>query len=113
MLIMATPRKEAEAKAYNQLEQMQLKEKALDRPSRLSGGQRQRVSIARALANDPTLILADEPTGNLDQETAGSVAEILFAACKRTNTTILMATHNETLAATMDRTLRLSSHSLQ
>ena len=73
----------------------------------LSGGERQRVAIARALANDPALILADEPTGNLDSRTGHEVMEVLHAARKRTGATLVLVTHNLELCAGADRHVRL------
>ncbi|HIF11379.1 MAG TPA: ATP-binding cassette domain-containing protein, partial [Sneathiellales bacterium] len=75
----------------------------------LSGGEQQRVAIARALVNDPVLILADEPTGNLDQETAARVLDALLKLVRERGLAALIATHNEELAATMDRQLHLDN----
>jgi lipoprotein-releasing system ATP-binding protein len=77
------------------------------RPAELSGGEQQRVALARALANAPRLLLADEPTGNLDPETAGQVFEVLMRLVRETGLAALIATHNPDLAARMDRRLRL------
>ncbi len=77
-------------------------------PSQLSGGEQQRVAIARALINDPPLLLADEPTGNLDENTAASVSSLLFGLAKRRGLAVLMATHNTGLAAACHRTARLA-----
>ena len=73
------------------------------RPSELSGGEQQRVAIARAVANAPLLLLADEPTGNLDPETAGYVFEALQALVRQSGLAALIATHNHEIAALMDR----------
>ncbi len=84
-----------------------LSERASHRPGRLSGGEQQRVAIARALANNPAILLADEPTGNLDPETADAVFEQLMSLVRQNNLAALVATHNMALAARMDRTLAL------
>ncbi|MGC8762913.1 MAG: ABC transporter ATP-binding protein [Acidobacteriota bacterium] len=76
-------------------------------PSKLSGGEQQRVALARALLNGPRLLLADEPTGNLDEETAGQVFGLLLDLRKRRGLTVLLATHNAGLAAACDRAVRL------
>jgi lipoprotein-releasing system ATP-binding protein len=77
------------------------------RPSQLSGGEQQRVAVARALANRPALILADEPTGNLDEATADVVLGEFLKLVRLEGSAALIATHNERIAAKMDRTLRL------
>lgn len=82
-------------------------EKRKSYPSELSGGQQQRVALARALANKPALILADEPTGNLDSHTTIEVMGLLKASSKKYNQTILMVTHNEAIAQTCDRMIRI------
>ena len=80
----------------------------LDRfPDEISGGEQQRVAIARALVHEPDLIIADEPTGNLDVETAEQVLAVLGAACRERRTTLLMATHSSDVAATADRVVRI------
>jgi lipoprotein-releasing system ATP-binding protein len=86
-----------------------LAERASHRPAELSGGEQQRVAIARALANAPRLLLADEPTGNLDPETAGHVFDMLIGLVRGTKLAALIATHNLDLAARMDRTYRLDA----
>ena len=79
------------------------------RPSRLSGGEQQRVAIARAIANQPAVLLADEPTGNLDHDTADSVFESLLDIVRTTGLAALVATHNMALAERMDRRLALEN----
>lgn len=81
-------------------------------PNELSGGQQQRVALARALANKPALILADEPTGNLDSRTTVEVIGLLKESCRRYNQTILMVTHNEGIAQTCDRIIRIEDGKL-
>ncbi len=109
MMIAGQTRKKAEDRASKMLEALGLGHRLDHRPARLSGGEQQRVSIARALANRPKLLLADEPTGNLDPETAESVFRMLETLVRKTGVAMLMATHNPELAARMDRTLRLQS----
>lgn len=89
------------------LKELGLWEKRKSYPNELSGGQQQRVALARALANKPALILADEPTGNLDSRTAIEVMGLLKSSSKTYNQTILMVTHNEALAQTCDRLIRI------
>ncbi len=86
-----------------------LKDRAGHRPAELSGGEQQRVAIARALANQPELLLADEPTGNLDSSTAANIIALLMDHSQQHQTTVVLVTHDEELATTFaDRTLRLS-----
>ena len=82
------------------------------RPAALSGGEQQRVAFCRALANGPSLLLADEPTGNLDPETSDQVFDILLELVRGTGLAALIATHNLSLAARMDRTLTLKNGQL-
>ena len=100
-------RGEARRRAVELLAMVQLKERADHRPGRLSGGEQQRVAIARAVANAPRVLLADEPTGNLDASTAETVFRQLLALVRETGMAALIATHNPELAARMDRTLHL------
>jgi putative ABC transport system ATP-binding protein len=83
------------------------------RPNHLSGGQQQRVAIARALANKPQLILADEPTGNLDSQTGKMIFDLLHNLSKSENTTIIVVTHDEEIAGKTDRTFRLEDGKLK
>ena len=89
------------------LKELGLWEKRKSYPNELSGGQQQRAALARALGNKPAIILADEPTGNLDSRTAIEVMGLLKSSSKKYNQTILMVTHNEALAQTCDRLIRI------
>ena len=93
--------------AMNWLEMVGLKDRANHYPSMLSGGEQQRVAIARALAFGPPLLLADEPTGNLDAETGKVVIDILFKIVREKKTTMILVTHDEELASRADRIIRL------
>ncbi len=98
---------EAEAHAIHMLAEVGLADRLNHRPSQLSGGEQQRVAIARALANGPKLLLADEPTGNLDESTADRVFETLLETVRKTGLSALIATHNPELASRMDRQIHL------
>jgi lipoprotein-releasing system ATP-binding protein len=111
-LILGLSRKEAEDRAKQLLESLGIDERADHRPAQLSGGEQQRVAIARAVANGPRLLLADEPTGNLDPPTAERVFEQLLSLVRQSGVAALIATHNLELAARMDRTLRLMDGAL-
>ncbi len=100
-------RSQARVRAADLLAMVQLKDRADHRPGRLSGGEQQRVAIARAVANAPRVLLADEPTGNLDAETADVVFRQLLTLVRETGMAALIATHNPELAARMDRTVHL------
>lgn len=100
-------RAEARRRAAELLGMVQLKERADHRPGRLSGGEQQRVAIARAVANAPRVLLADEPTGNLDASTADAVFRQLLGLVRETGMAALVATHNPELASRMDRTVTL------
>jgi lipoprotein-releasing system ATP-binding protein len=106
-MIAGTSRAVAARRAAELLERVGLSARASHRPGRLSGGEQQRVAIVRAIANAPRVLLADEPTGNLDPSTAGIVFAELIRLVRDTGLAVLMATHNPELAARMDRTLRL------
>ena len=103
----------AAKKAEELLDSLWLSERLHHRPAKLSGGEQQRVAIARALANDPALILADEPTGNLDPVTADNVLKLLLEAAKKRGVAALVATHNPQLASRMDRTVTLEKGALR
>src|SRR5882672_2690013 len=94
-----TPASEAEAKGRELLERVGLKERMEHKPYELSGGEQQRVAIARALINEPQLILADEPTGNLDSHTGQEIIELLCALRGEKQTTLIIATHDSKVAA--------------
>ena len=98
---------DATARANELLGALGLGERLSHRPSQLSGGEQQRVAVARALANRPALVLADEPTGNLDEATADRVFDEFVSLVRGQASAALVATHNERLAARMDRVLRL------
>lgn len=99
---------EAMARAEELLRTVGLGERLSHRPAELSGGEQQRVAVARALANRPALLLADEPTGNLDPETAEQVFAVLIGLARDTGLAALVATHNHDLAQRMDRVVRLA-----
>ena len=94
-------------RAAELLERVGLAERASHLPAEMSGGEQQRVAICRALVNHPRVLLADEPTGNLDPETAGRVFDMLLEVVRETGLAALIATHNHALASRMDRTVRL------
>lgn len=103
------PKAEAEARAMELLGKVGVAPRAGHRPAALSGGEQQRVAFCRALANQPKLLLADEPTGNLDPATSEQVFAVLMDLVRSTGLSALIATHNLELAARMDRVVRLSA----
>ncbi len=106
-MIAGLPKGEARGRAYELLGMLGLSERADHRPARLSGGEQQRVAIARAIANVPDVLLADEPTGNLDPDTADDVFRMLVRIARATGLAALVATHNTDLAKSLDRALRM------
>lgn len=106
-LISRQPRQAAEQQARQLLEQVGLGHRLRHRPGELSGGEQQRVAIARALVLGPELLLADEPTGNLDMKTGDAIHELLAGLQQEIGITLVVVTHNERLAAGMGRTVRL------
>ncbi len=111
-IIAGLGRGEARQRAVELLRWMGLENRAKHRPARLSGGEQQRVAIARAIAASPDLLLADEPTGNLDPHTADEVFSILLKLARGAGLAALIATHNPNLAARMDRVVRLDDGKL-
>jgi ABC-type antimicrobial peptide transport system, ATPase component len=104
-IIMGMNRRLRHYRSQKLLELLGIKDKAEYKPMNLSGGQQQRVAIARALINDPTIILADEPTGNLDTKTGGEVFGLLKMLTKKYKKTIIIVTHNQELALETDKTI--------
>ena len=112
-LVQGQSHSQSRKRASELLEQVGLGERLLHKPSQLSGGEQQRVAIARALTNRPRLLLADEPTGNLDQENESQVLDTLLRCCADGQTTMLMITHNPQLATTLQQCYRLQDGRLQ
>jgi lipoprotein-releasing system ATP-binding protein len=106
-LIQGRSRKDMESRAQALLEEVGLKERVLHRPGELSGGEQQRVALARALVLEPKLLLADEPTGNLDSRTSEQIHQLFYSVNKERKTTIVIVTHNAALAAGMPRVVTL------
>ncbi|MEO0908221.1 MAG: ABC transporter ATP-binding protein [Pseudomonadota bacterium] len=106
-MVAGTPEGAAVDRAQSLLTSLGLGHRLTHRPSQLSGGEQQRVAVARALANRPTLVLADEPTGNLDETTSDTVLGQFLELVRGEGSAALVATHNERLAARMDRIVRL------
>ena len=112
LLIARTPMAEASARARGLLEELGLADRLHHRPGALSGGEQQRVAVARALVRSPRALLADEPTGNLDQETGDRLFDLLKRLNKERRITVVLVTHNDRLATACDRTLRLQGGAL-
>jgi len=106
-LISGRPRREMQKRAESLLEEVGLSHRASHRPGELSGGEQQRVAVARALALDPKLVLADEPTGNLDSATSDAIHDLFFQINREHGTTIIVVTHNPAFAESMPRVVRM------
>ena len=106
------PKKQALQRARQLLSDVGLEGRLHHVPSRMSGGERQRAAVARALVNSPSLVLADEPTGNLDPENAALVRDILFAVVTKYGKTLILVTHDREMAAMADLSLRLTREGL-
>ncbi len=114
MEFVGRPKQEQRRRARELLDQVELTEaKQSRKPGKLSGGEQQRVAIARALANEPKLILADEPAGNLDSQTADTIIELLRGLAQTEGTTVILVTHDPSLADRSDRTFRLADGQLE
>ena len=113
LMIAGVARKAAEGRAATLLGELGLAERVQHQPAQLSGGEQQRVAVARALANSPRLLLADEPTGNLDPSTSAAVFDNLYQLARKTGVAALVATHNLELARHMDRVLALKDGRLE
>ena len=106
------PITEYEGRAKELLEQMGVVNKSMQIPAKLSGGERQRVAIVRALVNRPQVILADEPTGNLDERTGAEVMDLLLSTCTKEKTSLILVTHNPTFARATNETSTLTDGKL-
>ena len=111
--IAGVPKKEAEEKAAQLLRDVGVYERKDHLPSQLSGGERQRVAVARSLINNPSLILADEPTGNLDPANASLIGDLLFSMVEKYNKTLLLVTHDMNLAAKGEKCFRIKKGKLE
>jgi lipoprotein-releasing system ATP-binding protein len=111
-LLAGMPTAKAKQAAMGFLDQLGLAERASHKPAELSGGERQRTAIARALVNQPKLVLMDEPTGNLDQQTASQVESLMLSLIKQVETSFVLVTHDTQLASRMQRIMQLKNQSL-
>ena len=113
LLIHGLPRKEALKHAETALRDVGLQARMQHKPGELSGGEQQRVAIARAIVNEPSVVLADEPTGNLDTKTGDAVSAVLHRLNKKKGMIVVLVTHNEPLAQTADRIIHLSDGQIE
>ncbi len=113
LLIGGVEKKEALAKAMDKLDEVSLKDKAALRPAQLSGGEQQRIAIARALVNEPSILLADEPTGNLDWKTGLKILELIQNLHQRKHLSSILVTHNEKVARLCQRAYLMESGKLK
>ncbi|MBN1515992.1 ABC transporter ATP-binding protein [Candidatus Sumerlaeota bacterium] len=111
-MLLGMGKREAREKALAALDRVGLSERANHRPSKMSGGEQQRVAIARAMINRPSLVLADEPTGNLDPQTGGAIIDLLWNASQETGAALIIVTHEPVLADKADRQLKLEQGKL-
>jgi lipoprotein-releasing system ATP-binding protein len=107
LLVRGNKREDAKSRSMDLLERLGLQERAGHRPGKLSGGEAQRVAVARSLVGNPCLLLADEPTGNLDEHTAREVFDAMQQLCREENAAVIMVTHSRDLARACDRVLHL------
>jgi len=112
LLIQGVSQEKAKEKAFVLLQQLKLEDRASHIPAHLSGGEAQRVAVARAIITKPSLILADEPTGNLDESTATTVFDMMYKLCKSEDIAVIMVTHSRTFASDCDSVYKLSQHKL-
>lgn len=112
LLLAGHSARQAAARAAELLAWVQLEHRQLSRPGELSGGEMQRVALARALANDPAIVLADEPTGNLDSQSGTLVLDLLYRSCKEIGKTLVLATHDHAVVRRADRVLALQDGAL-